>query len=120
MGLILEEIRDEFLPESARSKRALSSQTEMPDATFETPSPNMTALAEGGTEKNSFHTDSKAEANGVGPTEEQLTIMNKHLREMTDSTLRSMLRCLKSTNSSPEVQKLVILRLGELSAEYKS
>lgn len=120
MGLLLEEIRDEFLPDSARNKKVTSSptQTDGPArmtasvATEGTPSLNETHIPEA---TNNEH--NKTGVDDTVPTEEQLTLMNKHLSEMTDSTLRSVLRCLKSTNSSQEVQKLVVLRLGEISAE---
>lgn len=114
MGTILEEIRDEFLPENARKRRVSSrpSQTDCPDDMEGAPSLNRTC--ESSNDKDKLN---ETAVNAMVPSEEQLTIMNKHLAEMTESTLRSMLKCLKSTNSGPEVQKLVILRLGELSAE---
>lgn len=101
MGKMLEEIRDEFLPESARSRKSMTSYSQ--------------------TEKGNNHTktsyiDKSSNKAYEEVSEEQAVIMNKHLNEMSEATLRSMLRCLKSTKSSPEVQKLVLIRLGELSA----
>lgn len=100
MGTILEEIRDEFLPESARGRKSLSmsSQTERGDEVMKTP-----------------HHDGGSKAGDQEVSEEQATIMNKHLSEMSEHTLKSMMKCLKSSNSSPEIQKLVLIRLGEIS-----
>lgn len=116
MGLILEEIRDKFLPESARNRRVSSrlSQTEEADGAGMGGS---SALNKSFERNNGNHR--KSTGNDNVPNQEQLNAMNKHLQEMSESTLRSMLKCLKTTNSSPDIQRLVILRLGELSAEQQ-
>lgn len=96
MGNILEEIREEFLPGSAPTRQSSTQLTQMDKS-------------EEGDQTSPTYIGGKGNGNKMEdsvPSEEQRAMMNKHLNEMSETTLRSMLNCLKSTNSSPEVQKM--------------
>lgn len=110
MGVILEEIRDEELARKSNRKGRVSS----------TSTGQQTDEVQGATAADYKDHIANTEQNGqVGNDDDKknhLAVMDMHLSEMSESTLRSMLRCLINTNSSPEVQNLVLLKLGKISA----
>lgn len=107
MGHILEDIRDEFLPMSAKStpQRSGNQSSRRKDDEMTTP------------QKSSQEQSMACSQDDSRMRKDQTESMNNHLSGMNISTLKSMLKCLKKSNSSPEVQKLILLRIGELISE---
>lgn len=113
MGHILEDIREEFLPSSAKSTTPTRKARNSQDREDVQKSPTLKSpyqeQSQNHTPTNS-HDDSKMRA-------DQNELMGNHLLGMKLSTLKSMLKCLKKSGSSPEVQKMILLRIGELISE---
>lgn len=106
MGHILEDIRDEFLPSSAKSATPRKKTNHSLNREDMQKSPPQTQSQD----HSAAQTESKMRA-------DQNELMGNHLQGMSIGTLKSMLKCLKNTDSSPEVQKMILLRIGELISE---
>lgn len=109
MGKILEEIREELLmkagltvsnPPFAEQQTTVSGNTTTPDVeTF------------GKLDDTSLEISQE----GSLMSAEQIEIMNGHLKDMSKNTLKSTLKCLQSSNASPEVQNLIVMKIGQLT-----
>lgn len=110
MGKILEEIRDEALPPALKQRKDRGSTSSLGQQTEEK------VVEENAAAKNDHLDPRTLNSSENVANSEHLAIMDKHLSEMGESTLRSMLKCLVNTNSGPEVQNMVLLKLGKISA----
>lgn len=116
MGTILEEIRNEFLPKQEQD--GVGNYTPVKQIQQHQQSP---------TRPQPQHNDSKGkklkqtEENGLMEHDNDNDNNNgsttsKYIAEMGESSLKSMLKVLKSTNTGEDIQRAILLRLGHISA----
>lgn len=116
MGRLLEEIRDEFLPK--HRDEDLVPTNVVDNTTHKPQGPDVTATDQPSTII--ADTQPKAPENeeqiDVTSREGNLSTTSHYLAGMSESVLKNMLLGLKNTNTGPDVQKQIIIRLGEISA----
>lgn len=106
MGKILKEIRDELLWKTSPTNGGSALKNQQ--------TPNVSATGDEIPIKHDNPTKDLSRDYSV-MSEEQAEIMNNHLKYMNKNTLKSMLKCLQSSNSIPEVQNLIIMKISQLT-----
>lgn len=109
MGKILEETRDEFLV-----KAGLTYENP-PSTEQQTSGVENAATLDVETSNKVEDPFTVSSQEGSALSDEQIEVMNGHLKDMNKSTLKTMLKCLQSSNASLEVQNLIVMKIGQLT-----
>lgn len=120
MGRMLEEIRDEFLPKRnsnfphTSTPPASSPDKLRPKTPTVDESQNDESVPKSGP-NGPLDNNQNRQTDGASRDGNQSTT-SLYIAGMSESVLKSMLLGLKNTNTGPEVQQQIIMRLGEISA----